>query len=162
MRLFQISNRGCPKEIRSDNSPTFTETEKEIRPVSFRMGSRRDNITWEMLIRNVSKTMMAILRVPNALTSLVILHRVFAEVLPPLQPYHRSKQRRSKWLRISYSGPLFASMTDQRDCSNMKIFTEGSIGEEHSFWPVTFGKDSSTNSFKLCKKVANGYARRAN
>ena len=116
----------------------------------------------EMLIRNVSKTMKAILRVPNALTSLVILHRVFAEVLPPLQPYHRSKQRRSKWLRISYSGPLFASMTDHRDCSNMKIFTEGSIGEEHSFWPIAFGKDSSTNSFKLWKKIANEYARRAN
>ena len=143
MRRFQISNRGCPKEIRSDNSPTSTETEKEIRPVSFRMGSRRDNITWEMLIRNVSKTMKAILQVPNALTSLKILHRVFAEVLTTLMALPSLQTATIQMTTIFYSEPLFASTTDHRDCSNTKIFTEGSIGEGHSFWPIAFGKDSS-------------------
>ena len=121
MRRFQISNRGCPKEIRSDNSPTFTETEKEIRPVSFRMGSRWVNIIWEMLIRNVSKTMKAILRVPNALTSLKIRHRVFAEVLTTLMALPSLQTATIQMTTIFYSEPLFASTTDHRDCSNTKI-----------------------------------------
>ena len=93
-----------------------------------------------MLIRNVSKTMKAILRVPNALTSLKILHRVFAEVLTTLTALPSLQAATIQMTTIFYSEPLFASTNDDRDCSNTKIFTEGSIGEEHSFWPITLEK----------------------
>ena len=109
LRRF-ISNRGCPKEIWSDNGTNFVGADKEIRD-SIRRWDQDDlnkqlikdeincslcpmfqwkfqppaashmNGVWERLIRSVRKSMKAILGNPNALVGLETLRTVFAEVV---------------------------------------------------------------------------------
>ena len=109
LRRF-ISNRGCPKEIWSDNGTNFVGADKEIRN-SIRQWNQDDlnkqlikdgincslcpmfqwkfqpptashmNGVWERLIRSVRKTMKAILGNPDALVGLETLRTVFAEVV---------------------------------------------------------------------------------
>ncbi|XP_068735362.1 uncharacterized protein [Montipora capricornis] len=109
LRRF-ISNRGCPKEIWSDNATNFAGADKEIRDC-IRQWDQEDlnkrllkdeincslcpmpqwkfqpptashmNGVWERLIRSVRKIMKAILGNPNALIGLEALRTVFAEVV---------------------------------------------------------------------------------
>ena len=109
LRRF-ISNRGCPKEIWSDNGTNFVGADKEIQrsirewnenelnkrlikeEISFHLCPRSEwkfqpptashmNGIWERLIRSVRKSMRAILGNQNALVGLETLRTVFAEVV---------------------------------------------------------------------------------
>ena len=127
LRRF-ISNRGCPKEIWSDNGTNFVGADKEIQQsirewdqdelnkrlikdeISYHLCPRSEwkfqppatshmNGAWERLIRSVRKSMRAILGNQNALVSLETLRTVFAEVVTILN-----------------SRPLTPSSDDPSDC----------------------------------------------
>ena len=127
LRRF-ISNRGCPKEIWSDNRTNFVGADKEIQQsirewdqdelnkrlikdeISYHLcpssewkfqppAASHMNGAWERLIRSVCKSVRAILGNQNALISLETLRTVFAEVVT-----------------ILHSGPLTPSSDDPSDC----------------------------------------------
>lgn len=127
LRRF-ISNRGCPKEIWSDNGTNFVGADKEIQQsiqewdqeelnkrlikdeISCYLCPRSEwkfqppaashmNGVWERLIRSVRKSMKAVLGDQNALVGLETLRTVFAEVVTILN-----------------SRPLTPSSDDPSDC----------------------------------------------
>ena len=105
--------------------------------------------------------MKAVLGDPNAFVGLETLRTVFAEVVTilnsrPLTPVSDDPSDYEPLIFCS-NGKTFLYPLG---VLNVRIFTEGSNGEERNFWLIVFGHDGYESISPLCNNARSGYARK--